>query len=189
MKISVYKNRISLLLMTGYLVNLINLSLPGFCSEKSSLLFKGEENKYKKVLVKRVISADTIILENDEKIKFIGLKAPEPPPRPKIENEENTGGLNDEGPLSSLEERAYDFAKSLLEGKYVRLEFDVSQNDENYQTLAYVFLIENNTFVNALILSQGWANLHIRQPNIKYADSLRIAYQEARQEKRGLHGE
>jgi len=39
------------------------------------------------------------------------------------------------------------------------------------------------------ILKQGFANLQIAAPNLKYSDLFRAAYREARTEKRGLHNE
>ncbi len=46
-----------------------------------------------------------------------------------------------------------------------------------------------NDFLNAEILRQGFANLSIRPPNMKFAKELREAYREARAEKRGLQGQ
>ena len=66
--------------------------------------------------------------------------------------------------------------------------FDSEKNSEDYKTLAYVFLLEDDTFVNAEILRQGFAFLSIRPPNMKYAKELREAYKEARAEQRGLQG-
>jgi endonuclease YncB( thermonuclease family) len=50
-------------------------------------------------------------------------------------------------------------------------------------------LLDNELFVNAEILRQGFAFLQIRPPNTKYSKELREAYTEARLEKRGLQGE
>ena len=136
----------------------------------------------------RVIRADTIILENNEKIRLIGIKAPEPPPQREVETDKFGFIIEPDNPLTPVEERAFNFAKFLLEGQTVRLEFDIQRRDKNFRTLAYVFL-EDGTLVNAEIVRQGFAHLQIRPPNTKYADLLREAYQEARREKRGLQGE
>ena len=136
----------------------------------------------------RVIRADTIILENNEKIRLIGIKAPEPPPKREVETDKFGFIIEPDNPLTPVEERAFNFAKFLLEGQTVRLEFDIQRRDKNFRTLAYVFL-EDGTLVNAEIVRQGFAHLQIRPPNTKYADLLREAYQEARREKRGLQGE
>jgi len=159
-----------------------------------SFLFAGETRqaddtkKYEKILIEKVVSADYFILESGEKIKLIGIKAPKPPRRKEIEVDANHIIVHKENPIISTDEKAMDFAKELLEGKYVRLEFDSEKKDGEFRTFAYAFL-PDGTFVNAEILRQGFANLNISPPNTKYSDTLRKAYQEARSEKRGLQGE
>ncbi|MCB9757703.1 MAG: thermonuclease family protein [Candidatus Omnitrophica bacterium] len=144
----------------------------------------------KNVLVERIISADTIVLEDGKKIKLIGLKAPDAPRRPKVEYDKN--GLPIENvvlPENTFEEKAYAFAHKLLVGKKVRLEFDETRTDDHFATIAYVFLVDNNILVNAEILRWGYADLQIQPPNFKYQDQLRDAYKEARREKRGLQNQ
>ncbi|MBF0510702.1 MAG: thermonuclease family protein, partial [Candidatus Omnitrophica bacterium] len=53
---------------------------------------------------------------------------------------------------------------------------------------AYVYLPEGQ-MANAELLRKGFVRLRIVPPNVKYADKLRQAYQEAKREKRGLEGE
>ena len=151
--------------------------------------------KYNDVVVKKVISADSFILESGEKIKLIGLKAPEAPKEKKEKPERDRRGLlitKDKEEVSAvdpIEVRAVEFAREILEGKHVQLEFDIRQKNDNSQTLAYAFFVNDNVFVNAEILRNGYANLHIKIPNKKYAQELRAAYREAREEKRGLQGQ
>ena len=83
--------------------------------------------------------------------------------------------------------RSYLFAQKLLEGKRVRLEFDTEKKNDNYETLAYVFLPKDSLFVNAEIIRQGYAELSMSPLNTKYADQLREAYKEAKGEHRGLY--
>jgi endonuclease YncB( thermonuclease family) len=136
-----------------------------------------------------VLSADRIELKNREMIKLIGLKAPHAPKKKKIRRNNHNFIIEDTSPFITIEEKAFSFAKEFLENKLVRIEFDKQKKDEDFHTLAYVFLVDDNTFVNAEILRQGYANLHIQPPNTKYADELRNAYKEARKEKRGLQGD
>ena len=77
----------------------------------------------------------------------------------------------------------------LLDQKRVRLEFDDDKKDDELNTLAYVFLKDENTFINAEILRQGYAQLQVRPPNTKYKQELRSAYKEAREQFRGVHGQ
>lgn len=149
----------------------------------------GFSQNERETAVKEVVSADTIILDNDKKVVLIGLSAPKPPRKPRVQKDQFGFEIVDHShPETPIEEQAFNFAKDLLEGKKVRLEFDEQSRDEHYDTLAYVFLADG-TFANAEILRQGFANLKIRPPNLKYADRLRAAYREAWQEKRGLQGE
>lgn len=161
-------------------------------AENSDELFRSIQNKnqFQDVIVERVISADTILVAEGKRIKLIGLKAPDAPPRPKVEYDKNNLLIEEPVlPENTLEEKAFAFAHKLLMGKHVRLEFDDTKIDEDFTTLAYVFLIKDNTLVNEEILRKGYADLRIRPTNFKYAERLREAYQEARREKRGLQGD
>jgi micrococcal nuclease len=84
-----------------------------------------------------------------------------------------------------LGRQSYEFTKKLVQGKRVRLEFDVERYDKYKRILAYVYL-EDGTFVNAKIVQEGYASLMTYPPNVKYADLFLKLYQEARQNKRGL---
>lgn len=180
------------------LILLLLLFLPGnfLCAETNmDFLFKNSDD-YANVLVREVRSADRFIIinrENEkESIKLIGLSAPKAPKVKEVDVERDQYGFpvkENTGPLSTIEELSLSFVKELLENKKVRLEFDSSKKDEDNNTLAYVYLVDDNTFVNAEILRQGMADLQIRPPNTKYKTELRQAYQEARQEKRGLQGQ
>ena len=152
--------------------------------------FKSSE-QYQKVLVQRVISADTLELETGEKVRLIGIKAPEAPKRRQQDITRDKFGftIEEKNPLTPIEEQAFDFVRELLEDKFVRLEFDSQKAGDDYVTLAYVFRVEDSLFVNTEILKQGFAALRIRIPNTKYKEELRAAYRESRREKRGLQGD
>jgi micrococcal nuclease len=140
-------------------------------------------------LVTGVISTDTIILDNKDKIKLIGIKALETPRQREVVRDQYGFIIKEPSPAISLEERAIDFVRTLLLGKKITLEFDSQKKDESAVDLAYVFLAEDQRFVNAEIIRQGFAHLHIQPPNFKYAEQLRTAYQDARTEKRGILSE
>jgi endonuclease YncB( thermonuclease family) len=140
-------------------------------------------------LVESVVTADTLVLEEGDAVKLIGVKALKKPPRERNTIKRDKYGFiikEPVDPATTLEKRALEFAKRLLENKKVRIEFDKQKTNENFDTLAYVFL-EDGTLVNAEVLRQGYGRLQIRPPNSKYEQELREAYQEARREKRGLH--
>jgi micrococcal nuclease len=167
------------------------------CAQSSfDILFKSEA-QYADVVVEEILTTDTLALqgrmgEKREVIKLIGLQAPNAPRKRKTDIKRNELGMVIKEPVTPetpLEENVFEFVRNLLVGRHVRLEFDTEKKDEDFQTFAYVFLKDDGTFVNAEILRQGYAYLQIRPPNIKYADELRQAYKEARDEKRGLQGQ
>ena len=159
-------------------------------SKINSIFGSDSAKNYSNVKVERVVSAGILTLESGEKIRLIGLEAPEAPRRKgNLPTDEHGFPIEEKAdPQTPMEEQAYDFAKNLLEGQYVRLEFDVQTKSEDFKTLAYVFL-KDGTLVNAEILRQGFANLKLTPLSTKYAHQLREAYQEASRENRGLQSE
>jgi micrococcal nuclease len=87
--------------------------------------------------------------------------------------------------IKAMGMRAYEFTRKLVEGKKVRLEFDVEKRDKYERLLAYVYL-PDGTFVNAEIVRQGYASLLTIPPDVKYADLFAQLYKEARENRRGL---
>jgi micrococcal nuclease len=144
--------------------------------------------KYENIRVARVLSADRILLENEEKISLIGIKGPRAPKMKDVKRDEHGFIIRDEDPTTPFEMEAVGFVRSLAEGKPVRLEFDVQRRADNGDILAYVILPDAR-LLNAEILRYGYANLRLVPPNMKYADKLRTAYQEARREMRGMSSE
>jgi micrococcal nuclease len=137
--------------------------------------------------VVRVLSVDTLLLDNNDKVTLIGIKGPRPPRIQDVKRDEHGLIIRDDDPTTPLEEQALRFAKGLAEGKNVRLEFDAERRDEDNLLVAYVFLPDGR-MLNEEFLRQGYAELKLRMPNMKYAQRLRKAYQEARREMRGLQG-
>ncbi len=75
--------------------------------------------------------------------------------------------------------------RKLVDGKTVRLEFDVQQLDKYGRTLAYIYL-EDGTFVNAWLVENGYAMVMTFPPNVKYEALFLRLQREAREEGRGL---
>ncbi len=72
-----------------------------------------------------------------------------------------------------------------MDGKTVRLEFDVEQRDRYGRLLAYVYL-EDGTFVNAWLVENGYAMVITVPPNVKYQELFLKLQREARETRRGL---
>ena len=75
--------------------------------------------------------------------------------------------------------------RKLVDGKTVRLEFDVQQLDRYGCTLAYVYL-EDGTFVNAWLVEKGYAMVMTVPPNVKHQELFLKLQREAREAGRGL---
>ena len=144
-------------------------------------------SKLEEAMVVKVPSSDTIILENGQRIKLLGIESYGPPPRPVVKYDNKGRPIEDKDiqPTISLEEQAIIFAQSLMEGKKVKLEYDVDSRDEEGHKTAYVYL-PNGHMANIELLRQGFVHLRIRPPNVKHENLFKKAYQEARKEQRGF---
>jgi micrococcal nuclease len=120
--------------------------------------------------VERVIDGDTIKLSSGERVRYIGIDTPETK-HPKK-------------PVQYFGKEAYEANKKLVEGKKVRLEFDVQKRDRYGRLLAYVYV--DDVFVNAWLVKNGFAYSYTYPPNIKYQELFVKLQKEARENKRGL---
>lgn len=120
---------------------------------------------------KWVIDGDTIVINNGRKVRYIGIDAPEL--------------AHDDHEAEPYGEEAKRFNISLVNRKEVRLEFDKERNDQYERLLAYVFL-KDGTFVNAEILSNGYAYLLYHRPNIKHNSVMLQSQQAAMSAKKGI---
>jgi len=118
--------------------------------------------------VKRVIDGDTFVIETDERVRLIGIDTPETVhPRRDVE------------PFGP---EATEFTKNAIEGKYVRLEFDVEIYDMFKRLLAYVYV--DDVLLNEQLLLEGLAVISTYPPNVKYVE--RFLEQQKIAQKRGI---
>jgi micrococcal nuclease len=126
--------------------------------------------------VTRVVDGDTFWVENGSgkglKIRLTGVDAPEP----------RNSGRKLKGYFGS-ESSVY--LARLIDGRKVRLEYDVSRYDRYGRTLAYVYL-DDGTFVNADLVKKGYATVMTIPPNVRYSDEFVKLAEKARKQKRGL---
>ena len=73
-----------------------------------------------------------------------------------------------------------------MDGRAVRLEFDVERRDRYGRLLAYVHRRADGLFVNAELVAQGYARTLTLPPNVRYAERLAALQRRARVERRGL---
>jgi micrococcal nuclease len=135
-----------------------------------------KKDKYIYYNVKKVVDGDTFWVDDGSpkgfKIRLIGVDAPE-----------SKNSRTKE--MAYFGREASDYLSSLIAGRKVRLEYDVGQFDKYGRTLAYVYL-EDGTFVNTLLVKNGYATVMTVPPNVKYADTFLKLERKARNQKRGL---
>ncbi len=129
------------------------------------------------VQVVRVVDGDTIqvccVFGDRVKVRYIGVDTPET-----------------HHPMKGIEPygmEASEANRKLVDGKTVRLEFDVQEQDRYGRLLAYVYM-EEGTFVNAWLVQHGYAVVMTIPPNVKHQGLFLKLQREAREARRGLWG-
>lgn len=126
-------------------------------------------------MVTRAIDGDTIKLATGELVRYIGVDAPE--------TRRRVGDRWAEDPEPFGREAA-EANRRWVEGKRVRLEYDVQRHDRYGRLLAYVYV--EGEMINAKLLEEGFAGLLTIPPNVKYVDQFRQAVDVARNNRRGF---
>jgi micrococcal nuclease len=124
------------------------------------------------------VDGDTIVLNDVQKVRLIGVDTPET----KHPNK----------PVEYFGKEATEFTKRLCEGKKVRLEYDWQKTDKYGRTLAYVFVLENGKeiFLNAEIIKRGYGYAYLKYPfKDEYMRAFREYERQAREEGLGLWAE
>ena len=114
--------------------------------------------------VREVIDGDTIILNDGQKVRYLGINAPE------------------HGQPFARE--ATKFNQRLVSGLSVRLEFDQLEEVRYGRLLAYVF--QGRAMVNERLLAEGWAHIFLMPPNTRYAEQFLQVQEKARASKKGI---
>jgi micrococcal nuclease len=125
--------------------------------------------------VSRVIDGDTIVVDQGERVRFIGVDTPETKDPRK--------------PVQCFGEAASAFTSSLIPpGTQVRLVYDVERTDRYGRTLAYVYRADDDLFVNAALVRDGYAVSVTYPPDVAHADEFAALASDARAAGRGLWG-
>jgi micrococcal nuclease len=167
--------------LTGIFTTFFILCVLCSCSNGEDAGYHGG---FSDILVRRVVDGDTLLLDTGERVRLIGIDTPEMHESEKLQRDARRS-QNEPSAIQQMGRTAYEFTRNLVEGKRVRLEFDVEKRDRYNRLLVYVYL-KDGTFVNAEIVKEGYASLMTYPPNVKYADLFLRLYQEARQNRRGL---
>ncbi len=126
-------------------------------------------------LVTRVVDGDTIEVRYRGRtitVRLIGIDTPETvaPGQP----------VECYGPAASA------FTERELEGRRVRLEFDVERIDRYGRTLAYVW--RGSELFNETLVRRGYAFVTTYPPNVRYVERFLAAQRAARSHERGVWG-
>ena len=117
------------------------------------------------VTVTRVIDGDTIVVEGGDRVRYVGIDAPEMP------DEQLAGEATEQN-------------RRLVEGRVVWLEEDVRDRDDYGRLLRYVWV--DGTMVNAEMVRLGLAWSRSYPPDTAHQDLLDRMEDEAREERVGL---
>lgn len=125
--------------------------------------------------VVRVVDGDTLVLAPNEKVRLIGVDTPET--------------VHPKKAVQCFGKDAKAFARSLLEGRSIRLSLDERYTKQHHKdkfgrTLGYVFLADGR-MVNAELIRQGYAHAYTRFP-FRYLGEFRELERDARQNGQGL---
>jgi len=120
--------------------------------------------------IRRVLDGDTIVLDNGETVRLIGVDAPETH-HPEI-------------PVQRFGEEATEFLRRMAEGFECTLEYEPEEPHDKYgRLLAYVFV--DDRFVNAEMIRRGYAYAYTRFPFRRQTEFLTLE-REARETQSGL---
>jgi micrococcal nuclease len=124
-------------------------------------------------VVERHTDGDTLWVEDDVKVRLIGIDTPET--------------HNPQEAVGCFATEAAAFLADLLPlGTEVRLVYDVERLDRYDRTLAYIYRNRDGLFVNAELVRQGYALAYTVPPNVAHADEFVTLQASAREADRGL---
>ncbi len=121
--------------------------------------------------IKFVYDGDTILTNTGQKVRYLGIDAPE---------------IGYRGRKSEfLAVAARDENIRLVKKRKVTLEFDRERTDQYGRLLAYVYL-ENGEMVNAHLIRKGLAHVAVKLPNLKYLQPFLHLQRLAMEERIGI---
>ncbi|ACU07542.1 prophage LambdaCh01, nuclease domain protein [Flavobacteriaceae bacterium 3519-10] len=129
-------------------------------------------------LVYKVVDGDTFWMRDqnnlETKVRLIGIDGPET----RNTRKKKKGYYGNEAKV---------YLQSLILDRYVFIEQDVRSRDQYGRLLAYVYT-ENNLFVNADLIANGYAVIMSVPPNVKHQDEFFNLQQQARKNRAGMWG-
>ncbi len=117
------------------------------------------------VHVVRVYDGDTFRTTSGERVRLLGINAPE-----VAHNRQREQVMGHEASIR---------LQQLISGKTVRLSFDKVRQDDYGRTLAHVYL-RDNSWVNAQLVREGLAHVYTFEPNHSRTKALLVAEKQGR---------
>ena len=114
--------------------------------------------------VEEVRDGDTIVLENGEVVRYIGIDTPER-----------------DDPFYG---EATEANQEMLERGRITIEYDQDRRDRYGRLLAYVWV--DTLLLNAELIRKGLASVYLFSPNLKYRERFIALQREARQKSVGI---
>jgi len=123
------------------------------------------------VKVERVFDGDTFMAKNGERVRLLGINAPEV--------------IHETKPGQVFGKRSSALLQRLIQDRIVRLKTDREIRDIYGRLLAQVYL-RDGTWINRVMVRRGMAHLYTFTPNIRWAAALAAAEKQARKKKLGI---
>jgi micrococcal nuclease len=120
--------------------------------------------------VTEVIDGDTIVIENGEHVRYIGVDTPET--------------VHPNKPIECYGKEASEKNKELVEGRIVYLERDIEDRDDYGRLLRYVYIPQGS--VSSFLISGGYGYSYYFPPNEKHYDQFLELELKAKKEGKGL---
>ncbi len=131
----------------------------------------GTTSSDEEIVVTRVIDGDTIEISGGDKIRYIGIDAPESPHNKNAE---------------CFAFNSYLKNGEFVLGKKVRLQKDKTDKDRYGRRLRYVYV--GDVFINFELVRQGYAVDKEYHPDVKSSTLLKTAQTQAQSDKKGIWG-
>ena len=120
----------------------------------------------KKGNVERIVDGDTIVLQNGDIVRYVGITSPE------------TG--------EPFEKEATEANRKLVEGKEVELEYDNYKGDKFGRILAYLIIDNINVSIELARLGMAQVVVYQHKKPFIYQDKILKAQEEAKKKKLGI---
>lgn len=123
--------------------------------------------------VRRVVDGDTLLLDNDDRVRLLGVDTPE--------------SVKPDTPVQPWGKEASDFTRQFIAatGNRIRLEFDQERTDDYGRLLAYVWV--GDRMLNEELLRAGLGRALLRHPYAQERkDRFKAAQRAAQQQQLGI---